>query len=143
MTYYETTGWRGVVETEAGAPVPERFRSRPGAVFPLYHVLADAAGLVGAEVLETSSSEPLRAVALTARDADRMHVVLANLVPAAQDIVIAPLEGTVTLRRLAESSAERAAVEPAAFRAAPERVVADGELALRLEPYEVVRIDVS
>ncbi len=143
VTYYETTGWRGVVETEAGAPVPERFRSRPGAVFPLYHVLADAAGLVGAEVLETSSSEPLRAVALTARDADRIHVVLANLVPAAQDIVIAPLEGTVTLRRLAESSAERAAVEPAAFRAAPERVVADGELALRLEPYEVVRIDVS
>ena len=39
-TYYETTGWRGVMETEQGSPLPRRFRSEPGMVFPLYHVLA-------------------------------------------------------------------------------------------------------
>jgi hypothetical protein len=141
VTYYETTGWRGVVETEAGAPVPERFRSRPGGAFPLYHVLADAAGLTGAEVLETTSSEPLRAVALTARDGEGTHVLLANLVPSEQDVVIGPLEGAVTLRRLDESAAERAALEPAAFRGDGEQVEAGGELPLRLDPYEVVRID--
>ena len=37
LTYYETTGWRGVMETERGCPIPEKFRSLPGTIFPLYH----------------------------------------------------------------------------------------------------------
>ncbi len=37
ITFYETTGWRGVMETEAGSPLPELFRSLPGTVFPMYH----------------------------------------------------------------------------------------------------------
>ncbi len=44
LTYFETTGWLGITETEAGSPFPEKFRSRPGEVFPVYHVLADLAG---------------------------------------------------------------------------------------------------
>ena len=35
VTFYETTGWRGVMETAAGSPLPEKFPSIPGAVFPL------------------------------------------------------------------------------------------------------------
>ena len=31
VTYYETTGWRGVLERESGSPLPERFGSTPGA----------------------------------------------------------------------------------------------------------------
>src|SRR5262249_1291876 len=41
VSYYETTGWLGVMETERGSPLPDRFPSLPGAVFPMYHVLAD------------------------------------------------------------------------------------------------------
>jgi D-apionolactonase len=59
VTYYETTGWFGVMETEQGCPLPEQFPSRPGMVFPLYHVLADAGELAGAEVLPVASSQPL------------------------------------------------------------------------------------
>jgi hypothetical protein len=40
LTFYETTGWRGVMETERGA-ASTNFPSLPGTVFPLYHVLAD------------------------------------------------------------------------------------------------------
>jgi hypothetical protein len=43
ITYYETTGWRGVMETEQGSPHPDRFPSEAGMVFPLYHVFADLA----------------------------------------------------------------------------------------------------
>lgn len=39
-TYYETSGWRGVMERAGGSAVPEVFQSLAGAVFPLYHVLA-------------------------------------------------------------------------------------------------------
>src|SRR5258708_7172458 len=39
-TYFETTGWRGIMETESGSPLPAKFSSIPGAVFPVYHVFA-------------------------------------------------------------------------------------------------------
>src|SRR3989442_910385 len=61
VTYFETTGWRGVMETDEGTGLPDRFCSRPGTVFPVYHVLADLCELAGAEVLEAKSSEPLAA----------------------------------------------------------------------------------
>lgn len=35
VTYFETAGWRGVVEREAGSSLPSRFASAPGHVFPL------------------------------------------------------------------------------------------------------------
>ena len=50
-TYFETTGWRGVMETEAGSPLPEKFRSLPSAVFPLYHALADVGEFASGDVL--------------------------------------------------------------------------------------------
>jgi hypothetical protein len=38
------TGWRGVMERERRSPSPAEFPSLSGAVFPVYHVLADLAG---------------------------------------------------------------------------------------------------
>jgi hypothetical protein len=55
--------------------------------------------------------------------------------------VVAPLEGELRLRRLSAANADEACAEPESFRTDAEDVSADGELALRLEPYEVVRID--
>jgi hypothetical protein len=60
LTYYETTGWRGVMETEYGSPVPEKFYSLRGAVFPLYHVFADIGEFAGGQIMTTSSSNPLK-----------------------------------------------------------------------------------
>ena len=44
VTYYETTGWRGLMETEIGSPLPNKFPSAPGEVFPVYHALKDISG---------------------------------------------------------------------------------------------------
>jgi hypothetical protein len=60
LTYYETSGWRGVMELAGGSSLPERFRSLPGGVFPLYHVLADVGEFAGGEVIPSESSAPLR-----------------------------------------------------------------------------------
>ncbi|HVF26601.1 MAG TPA: hypothetical protein VM943_00070, partial [Pyrinomonadaceae bacterium] len=57
-TYYETSGWRGVMETTEGSPLPEKFRSLPGAVFPLYHVFADFGEFAGGLVVPSKSSDP-------------------------------------------------------------------------------------
>ena len=60
VTYYETSGWRGVLEQGRGSPEPALFRSIPGAVFPLYHVLADFGEFAGGAVIPAKSSDPLR-----------------------------------------------------------------------------------
>ena len=78
-TFYETTGWRGVMETEAGSTLPPKFSSIPGAVFPLYHVLADVAEFAGGEVVRTESSDPLSVASLLVRAGQRRRLLLANL----------------------------------------------------------------
>ena len=142
MTYYETTGWRGVVERAGGSELPERFRSAAGEVFPLYHPLADAAEWHGGEVLACESSDVLAAVGLAVRASDgRRRVLIANLTSFEREVVVGPLHGELSLRRLNETTAPQAASDPAAFRASSEPASADGELVLGLAPYEVVRID--
>ena len=144
VTYYETTGWRGVVERSAGSELPDRFRSRPGETFPLYHPLADAIEWRGAEVLGCESSDLLAAVGLAVRPADGgLRMLVANLTPAEQAVVVSPLEGELRLRRLNEETAAKAGASPEAFRSESETVRADGALELTLAPYEVARIDPS
>ena len=143
VTYYESTGWLGVVERTEGSGLPERFRSVAGHVFPLYHPLADAVESCGADVLQCDSSDALAVVGLAVRAGGAPRLLVANLTASAQDVAIDGLEGELGLRRLDESSAGDAASDPSSFRRSGETVVADGELALTLAPYEVVRIDRS
>lgn len=141
LTYYETTGWRGVLEREKGSALAAVFHSRPGQAFPLFHPLADVAGWRGADVLQVASENPLLALALAVRVDGELRLLVVNVTPEPQDVVITPLRGPLQLRRLAAESAEAASAEPASFRASGEVTAADGELVLRLEAYEVVRID--
>jgi hypothetical protein len=142
-TYFETTGWRGVVETEAGSALAERFPSQPGGVFPLYHVLADLGESKGWEVVASTSARPLAVAALALRSDGAVRVLVANLTYAEQRAVVGGLpEGPLSLRVLDEETAVEARDDPAAFRARRERAeAAGGELALTLRPYAVVRID--
>jgi D-apionolactonase len=141
VTYYETTGWRGVVERDEGTSLPERFHSNAGEPFPLYHSLADAAGRRGAEVIECESEDRLVAIGFAVRAENGTSLLIANVTPRTQDVVIGPLEGPVSLRRLNEATAAAAGSEPESFRAAVEPAEVSGDLVLRLDPYEVVRVD--
>ena len=142
VTYYETTGWRGVVERADGPELPERFGSRAGEAFPLYHPLADAIEWRNAEVLECESSDVLAAVGFAVRTTDgSSRLLVANVTPRELEVVVAPLDGEVSLRRLNEETAGEATADPGTFRARGERSAASGKLALTLAPYEVVRVD--
>jgi len=142
VTYFETTGWRGVVERDDGSPLSELFPSRPGQAFPLYHPLADVAGWRGAAVVACESDDPLAAVGLCVRGDDGgPRLLVANVTPRTLDVAVGPLDGTFRLRRLGEATAVQATSEPAGFRSSSTPADASGELALELDPYEVVRID--
>ena len=143
VTYYETTGWRGVMETVNGSPLPEKFRSLPGAVFPLYHVLADVGEFVGGVVLVSKSSDPLKVEGIALRKNGKTRTLLANLTPDSQQIRAQNLAVTVRVRHLNETNAQAAITSPEAFRAETGELIqtAEGTLELSLLPYAIAQID--
>jgi hypothetical protein len=141
VTYYETTGWRGVLETETGSPEPALFPSRPGEVFPLYHVLADVADLRDAELVAAESSNPFAVDALALRDDAGLHLLLANLTPVAQTVTVnLPGAFNAEMRRLNTGSAMAAMARPEEFRRSATPLAGSH---LTLAPFETTRIDVN
>ncbi len=84
ITMFETTGWRGVIETAHGSPMPELFASQPGEIFPVYRVLAELAEWIGAQVCAATPSDPLRLAGLALRHNGQVGVFVANLTPRPQ-----------------------------------------------------------
>ena len=145
VTYYETTGWRGVMETEQGSPLPEKFRPIAGGVFPLYHVLADVGEFAGGQVRPCASSAPLQVDALVIEATERTRILLTNLSPTQQRVTLVypGLSPRVQVKPLDETSVEQAMRSPEEFRSHPGhwQATLDGRLDLDLLPYAVVRID--
>jgi len=146
VTYYETTGWRGLLETERGSPLPNRFRSKPGMVFPVYYVFAALARCGGDGLaLRTISDEPLALQGFAWRRGQRLCVLAANLLPSVQSVRLGPLPaGPATLLRLNESTASVAAFEPERFNRMREAwELAGGEIEVVLGPYETVFLEIE
>jgi D-apionolactonase len=145
LTYYETSGWRGVLEQQDGSPLPQQFFSLPGGVYPLYHLFADLAEMPGAQVLPLQSSQPLRVDGLALEDERTRMLLLANFTAQPQTVRLDGLPASPRLRRINETNAIEAMQEPEAFRekvfhnCAPQ----DGTLHLELLPFETVRINIK
>ena len=142
ITYFETTGWRGVMETAQGSPVPDKFRSIPGAVFPVYHVLADIGEFAGGEVLAGRPSDALAVDGIALRKDGRVRVLVANMTAEPQTMTVPRLRGRIGLRLLDASVAEEAMRAPEAFRAQPGTTREAGTgLEIGLPPFAVARLD--
>jgi hypothetical protein len=146
LTYFETTGWRGVMETEAGPPLAEKFPSAPGTVFPMFHVLADIAEFPGKQIYPTHSSHPLLVAGLTLFDTrGRRRILVANLTGEPQDVKIKTGTCRARVRQLDETNAEAAMRDPETFRAqvdAAKESVA-GKIEIKLLPYAIARVDIG
>jgi len=143
ITYYETSGWRGVIEVDAGSPMREQFPSSPATVFPVYHVFRDLADLKSGKLVEVNASEPLLVDGFALRENGRTHVVLANLTPRTQRATVGPFQArNIRIRQLNDETALQAISDPEGFRGAATVASAqDGRLNLELGPYAVARID--
>ena len=146
-TYYETTGWRGVMEVETGSSVPGKFLSVPGGVFPLYHVLLDFGSMVGGEVVPTLSSDALSVDGMVLRKGRWVRFLLANMTAQSQMVrVVYPgVKGMVRTEVMDETNVETAMKNPEDFRIkkTPEMgigsvMVNEGAFVLSLKPYAVV-----
>ena len=142
-SYYETTGWRGVMETAKGSRVPSKFPSLPGSVFPVFHVIADVAG--HRQAVDSYSSSPRRVDGLALRNGDGVRVLLANLTGEQQAITLYAPGNVAMVRVLDETNAEEACLSPGVFRAQEGQQVrlAEGALKVLLRPYALARIDTA
>ena len=142
VTYYETTGWRGVMERAKGSLLPDKFFSQASMVFPLYHALADVGEFADGEILGIEASHPLTVDGLALRQADRMRVLVTNLTGEPQQVMVKGLAARSLIRYLDESTFEQATQFPEVYRGRTGDMVqtTDGELRLTLSPYATVRI---
>lgn len=146
LTYYETTGWRGLMETATGSPLPDCFPSEPGMVFPIYHVFADIAEFAARQIYPTHSTDSFLAEGLTLVDAKgRRRILAANLTAAPQELKIKTGTCTARVRLLDETTAEEAMLRPEEFRqrAGETRQSVSGKIDLNLLPFAVARVDID
>ncbi len=143
VTYYETTGWRGVLETDKGSPMPDKFSSVPSGVFPIYHVLADIGEFTGGEVLPSRSTSTLHVDGVALRKDKKLRVILANLGAEQQQVRLPALSDQATVWMMDETNAEEAMSSPEALRARIGEPLQDsgGVLTLSLRPFAIAQID--
>lgn len=143
LTYFETTGWLGVMETEKGSPMPDQFQSLPGMVFPAYHVFADIAEF--GRICPTHSSHPLQVEGLTLLDdKNRRRILVANLLSEPQEVKIKSGTCQSRVRYLDETNAEQAMTDPETFRSKPGELIdsVSGKIELKLLPFALACVDV-
>jgi len=147
ITYYETTGCRGVMKAARGESLPRGFPAPPGAVFPLYHVLADIGEFASGRIAPSISSCPLEIEGVALRAGTRMRVMLANLSARPQLVRVscASLGTWVRMKVLDETNVSEALRAPESYRREPGPLAqtVHGQLDVGLRPFAVMRIDAA
>jgi D-apionolactonase len=146
LTYFETKGWRGLMEAETGPRMPEHFPSAHGMVFPLYHVFADIAEFGARQIYSSHCTHPLQSEAITLVNGQgKRRILVANLTGDAQDLKIKSGTATAQVRFLDETNFEQATRDPEAYRQGlgvrVEAVTA--KIELKLLPFAVARVDLQ
>jgi D-apionolactonase len=120
LTYFETTGWRGLMETDLGSPLSAKFDSSPNEIFPLYYVLEFVASASSVQRLSNSLLEGVSALGLRNRDASTRYL-LANLEAIPKRIRCRAAAKTIELSLLSETNLDslRKGILPEAERLSP------------------------
>jgi hypothetical protein len=144
ITYYEMTGWSGLMETKAGSPLPEKFRSFPGMIFPVYWIFEFLADFKSAKLIQLSSDRPLLVTGLALIKDHRFGLLMSNLQPSAQSVRIGSLPvGEATLRRLNQDSMALAASDYDTFLKSSAPIQIHSGVAIhRFEPYEITFMEI-
>jgi D-apionolactonase len=124
-TFYETVGWNGIMDADDVSSRPKEFPTRPGELFPVYHLLREFAEFKGGSVRQVDTSDNLAAVALALHKSGRLRVLVGNLTGEAQ---------TVTLRGFSGKPVDVEVLGAKKAQATP-------ELSISLPPYGIARID--
>lgn len=124
-TYYETVGWKGIMDADDVSSRPAAFPSRPGETFPVYDLLKEIGEFAGGQIRQIDSSDTLAAVGLALHKPGRMRVLVGNLTGEPQTVSLRGLNGKpVTVQLLGANTID-----------------ATTELPIDLPPYGIAQID--
>lgn len=145
ITYFETTGWKGIIERRDHPLRVQAFHSWQGMTFPVYHVLVDVGEFADGEILPISLGDGLRVQALAIRDGSRLRVILANMSDAPVTVSLSlPNVTSAKVRRLDTNTFLQAGSDAAVFRQAGEPfAVPDGATSVELPPHGLVTLDME
>jgi hypothetical protein len=99
ITFFETVGWRGVMERAEGSRQPADFPSTPGMVFPLYEILAAARGFTRVRLCQADNAARVDALVFE-DDSGRRRVIVANFTDCEQDVPLVGFGPDLTHARL-------------------------------------------
>jgi D-apionolactonase len=140
-TYYETTGWRGILERDRGSPKPDHFLSLPGMVFPVYHIFAFLADRHGARAIEARSSDPAAVETFAFRTPAGIRLMVANLTSDVQRVAVGGLaRKRVSVTPLDDRTARTAFDDPHALGSHSRVQAVNEDLVLELPPFAVAFI---
>jgi hypothetical protein len=88
ITYYELTGWKGLLEREIPLQ-PMDFRSSPSEPFPLYAVFASLVGFT--HVRPCTSSDPARFDALIIEADGSLRILIANFTAEPLSVIVSSI----------------------------------------------------
>ena len=140
VTYYETVGWKGIMESAGGTPRSYSFPSQPSGVFPIYHVLRELADFAGGRAQRVDSTDPLSVVGLALSKPGRTRLLVANLTDRPQPVSIRGLDGITDARELDIQNTLFPIEGPADLGERPARYLGL-QATLVLSPHGIVRID--
>lgn len=143
VTYFETTGWRGVMEIEKGSPYSEKILSIPGGVFPLFHVLADVGEFSGGELISTKTTDHKKVIGFSIIKNSFTRLIVANLTPYVQKVSIHGFSNISYLQKMDEMNAFEAMRDPENFRNQEKYFTHAKEKIYKFEllPYALLRLD--
>lgn len=143
VTFFETTGWRGLIERSDHALRVPGFSSAPGWTFPVYHVFADLAEVAGGEVLASDVGDPMAMTALGVRDGSSVVLLIASFLESATEVELTcPSLHDGMVRLLDETNYRRAVEDPTEYRRAETRSLdlRRGHVALSLSPFALATV---
>jgi hypothetical protein len=142
VTYFETVGWRGVIDSPSERRPAGRFPAPAGIVFPMYHVFADLADRAAFRptLLEPPTDD---VIGLAMTDRGRVRVLLANLGESRVTLAIGPFGGRIARMRVLDDSTAAGAMEaPGRFRRSRDALpVRAGRVRCTLGPFAYVTLE--
>lgn len=124
-TLFETVGWAGFMDTDDVSSRPEEFPSRPGELFPVYHLLHEIGEFNGRSACQLDTSDNLAVVGLALQKPGQMRILIGNLSGEAQTVALRGFSGkTVEVQILGTKKVE-----------------ATPALSISLPPYGIARVD--
>lgn len=109
VTYYETTGERGIMMGGQSSRWPAHFPADKNILFPLFHVLAFINQFSDAEIINSISSDPLRVDSLVLKDKNKVQIILVNLTHLPESVNMPALIQSAKILHLDENSFDEAA----------------------------------